>query len=68
MKFFSDCSGCIVCAYNGRCIAGHGDDFFKIASKDELIDRINNKNLSKKDSEAIENTLLEEYGYDIKNN
>lgn len=67
MKFFSDCSGCLVCAYHGRCIAGHGDDFFKMASKEELIDRVNNKNISRKDAETIENFLLEEYGYDIKN-
>lgn len=40
MKMFSDCSGeCCVCG-GGWCMAGHGDDDFYPASKEEIIDRL----------------------------
>lgn len=41
MKMFSDCSGeCCVCANGGCCIAGHGDDDFSPASKDQIIENL----------------------------
>lgn len=42
MKMFSDCSGeCCVCACgSGACLAGHGDDDYSPASKDEIIRRL----------------------------
>ena len=42
MKMFSDCSGeCCLCACAGFCLAGHGDDDFCPATKDQIIDRLN---------------------------
>ena len=42
MKMFSDCSNeCCVCAFSGgTCLAGHGDDDFVPASKEELLRRL----------------------------
>lgn len=41
MKMFSDCSGeCCVCACGGFCLAGHGDDDYWPASKEQIIDRL----------------------------
>lgn len=41
MKMFSDCSGeCCLCACAGHCLAGHGDDDFIPASKEQIIDRL----------------------------
>lgn len=41
MKMFSDCSGeCCVCACGGGCLAGHGDDDFYPATKEQVIDRL----------------------------
>ena len=43
MKMFSDCSGeCCVCAYGEACLAGHGDDDFRPASSQQIIERLNN--------------------------
>ena len=41
MKMFSACSGeCCICACGDFCIAGHGDDYFCLASKEQVIDRL----------------------------
>lgn len=41
MKFFTDCSGeCCVCACGDFCLAGHGDDDFTPASKEQVIRRL----------------------------
>lgn len=41
MKMFSDCSGeCCVCSCAGGCLAGHGDDDFCVASKEQIIKRL----------------------------
>lgn len=42
MSMFTDCSGqCCVCKISGRgCIAGHGDDYFTPASREEIQRRI----------------------------
>jgi len=38
---FTDCSGeCAVCACGDACAAGHGDDDYCPASKDQLISRL----------------------------
>lgn len=39
MYFGSSCSGeCVVCACSGGgCLAGHGDDDYQLASKEQLI-------------------------------
>ena len=41
MNMFSDCSGlCCVCACGGGCVAGHGDDYYSPASKEQIIERL----------------------------
>lgn len=43
MKMFSDCSGeCCVCSNGGGCIAGHGDDYFSPATKEQIIRNLDN--------------------------
>lgn len=43
MKMFSDCSGeCCLCGVGDGCIAGHGDDYFCPASKEQIIERLDN--------------------------
>lgn len=42
MKLFTDCSGeCCICACGDACIAGHGDDYYSLASKEQIIKRLN---------------------------
>ena len=41
MKMFSDCSGeCCICGYGDFCLAGHGDDYFRPATKEQVIKRL----------------------------
>ena len=41
MKQFTDCSGdCCICNSDGGCLAGHGDDYFRLASQKQLIERL----------------------------
>lgn len=64
MKMFSDCSGeCCVCACSVGCLAGHGDDDFFPASKDQIIDRLDNGRY-KDHTEYMKNYLKTYYNYD----
>ena len=39
---FADCSGeCCICSCGDFCLAGHGDDDYWPASKEQVIDRLN---------------------------
>ena len=41
MKLFSDCSGeCCLCGVGKGCLAGHGDDDFYPATKEQIIERL----------------------------
>lgn len=41
MEMFTRCSGeCFECASSGGCLAGHGDDHFRLASKEKLYSRL----------------------------
>ena len=41
MKFFSDCSGeCCLCSAGNGCLAGHGDDDFWPATREQIIERL----------------------------
>ena len=64
MKLFTDCSGeCCVCACDGGCLAGHGDDDFILASKEDILYNL----LHGKYPHYVDHmkkTLLKEYGYD----
>lgn len=66
MKMFSDCSGeCCVCANGNGCLAGHGDDHFRLASKEKIIDNLNEGRYPYgNDRELMIETLKKEYGYD----
>lgn len=67
MKMFSDCSGeCCVCsagASGAPCIAGHGDDDFSLASKEQIIDNLN-KGRYPSSILHMKKTLKNVYGYD----
>lgn len=66
MKMFSDCSGeCCVCACAGGCLAGHGDDYYRLASKEKIIDNLNEGRYPYgNDRKIMIETLKKEYGYD----
>ena len=42
MKIFTDCSGeCCICCCGDFGLAGHGDDDFSLATKEQVIKRLN---------------------------
>ena len=48
MKMCSDCSGeCCICACGDFCLAGHGDDNFSPATKEQVIKRLKNGSYSR---------------------
>ncbi|MCI8378566.1 MAG: hypothetical protein HFH72_08610 [Lachnospiraceae bacterium] len=64
MKMFSDCSGeCCVCACGRGCLAGHGDDDFYPASKELIIENLDNHRYERYRDYMI-NYLKEKYGFD----
>ena len=64
MKMFSDCSGeCCVCSVAGGCLAGHGDDDFWPASKEQIIERLD-KGRFKDYTEMMKEHLLHRFNYD----
>ncbi len=69
MKFFTDCSGrCCVCdsGTSGRlCLAGHGDDYFRLAPKEDIIKNLDNGRYPSYTDYMIE-TLKDIYGYEYK--
>lgn len=57
------CWDCEICALAGGCLAGHYDDDFVLASKEQIIERLDNhkyENYRKK----MKETLIREYLYD----
>jgi hypothetical protein len=69
MKMFSECSGeCCVCSNSGFCLAGHGDDDFSPASKEKIIENLDEGKYSDYTEYMIKH-LANKYGYiyDIKN-
>lgn len=64
MKWFTDCSGaCCVCACGDFCLAGHGDDDYCLATKEQLISRLD-KGQYKSYTNIMIDTLRNVYGYD----
>ncbi len=64
MKFFSDCRGkCCVCACGDFCLAGYGDDDYRLASKQQIIDRLN-KGDYKNYTDYMINTLKFTYAFE----
>jgi hypothetical protein len=69
MKMFSECSGeCCVCANGGFCLAGHGDDDFFSASKEKIVENLDEGKYPNY-TEYMIKYLANEYGYvyNIKN-
>ncbi len=67
MKIFSSCCNCCVCDYSTSvCVAGNGDNYFQLASKEEIISRLkSNKFCSDPhDKTVMIETLKNEYNYD----
>lgn len=64
MKMFSDCSGeCCICACGDFCLAGHGDDDYCLATKEQLISRLDKGQYTSHTNIMI-NTLKTVYNYD----
>lgn len=65
MKLFSDCSGeCCVCACGGgMCLAGHGDDDFSPATKEQIISNLEEGRYGN-DRHYMINYLKNTFGYD----
>lgn len=64
MKMFSDCSGkCCLCACGEGCLAGHGDDDFCPASKEQIIERLD-KGQYKSYTQIMKDHLKYQFGYD----
>ena len=63
MKMFSDCSGkCCICACGDFCLAGHGDDDFSPASKEQIIKRLKDGQY-KSYTQTMKNYLQVYHGY-----
>lgn len=67
MKFFTDCSGkCCVCklgAIGMMCLAGHGDDDFRLAPKEVIIENLDNGRFPSY-TDCMIKTLKAFYGYE----
>lgn len=63
---FSSCRDkCIVCrSFDEMCLAGHGDDDFCRASKEQLIKRLSKEKYDEKQKRLIKNRLSEWYDYE----
>ena len=68
MKMFSDCSGeCCVCSCGDFCLAGHGDDDYGPASKEQVIGRLN-KGKYKGYEQMMKSYLRNKFNYDYDTN
>lgn len=63
MKMFTDCSGpCCICACGDYCLAGHGDDYFTVAKKEKITERLDH-GMYRSYAETMIKTLKDVYGY-----
>ena len=68
MMLGSACSGeCWLCARGRGCLAGHGDDYFSPASKEQIIDRLE-KGEYPNYTKMMKEHLKTRYGYNYDNN
>lgn len=66
MKMFSNCSGeCCVCANHRCCVAGHGDDDFFPASKEQIIENLD-MGLYPRYIDYMVKYLADKFNYDYK--
>ena len=66
MKLFAECRDeCVLCAcFRIGCLAGHGDDDFVQASREEMIARLYDTNISKSDKKVLIKGLEKYYHID----
>ena len=67
LKFGQCKRNCCICAYDDNCDAHMAEDKFSLASKNEIISRLNNKK-HKTDALRMIRTLKKEYGYEYQTN
>ena len=60
------CNDCAICALAGGCLAGMRDNDFVVASKEQLIERLDN-NEYERHRKKMKETLIREYLYDYDN-
>lgn len=64
MEMCSACGGdCCVCGCGGGCIAGHGDNYYRPASKEQVIARLDNGRYPDFRDDMIK-YLKDNFGYD----
>jgi hypothetical protein len=63
MKIMSDCFDCAICGCGGGCLAGIGDDDYTPASKEQVIERLENNKYSHYRDQMI-NYLKLNFNYD----
>ena len=63
MKLMSDCSKCCICGAGGGCLAGIGDDDYFPATKEQVIERLDNNKYYLHRDEMIQ-YLKERFDYD----
>ena len=63
MKLFSNCSECYICENSGGCLVGNGEDNFKLASKEKIVDNLDYGKYPDYEDIMIR-TLKDSYGYD----
>ena len=63
---FSGCFTCCICAHgDGSCLAGSNDDDFVLASKEQIIGRLDNGRYTS-DKDRMINVLQDKYEYKYK--
>lgn len=65
MKMFSDCAGlqCCICECGDFCLAGNGDDDFSLASKEQIIKRLNEGGYNPAAQQYMIDCLEKMFGY-----
>ena len=63
MKLFSGCSDCYICENSFGCLVGNGEDNFKLASKEKIVDNLDYGKYPDYEDIMIR-TLKDSYGYD----
>ena len=61
--FSSRCSECYICDCAGGCLAGNGDDYFELASKEKIVNNLDYGKYPDYEDIMIR-TLKDSYGYD----
>ena len=63
MKLMSDCNNCCICGAGGCCLAGIGDNDYSPATKEQVIERLDNHKYYLHRDEMIQ-YLKERFDYD----